>query len=252
MQLFSLFILVMSLYVGSPSRGAAGDDQAAQRLRSAVEECRMATAAEPERAIQLFETQNALCFIGRFERGLGESLVYMLSNNDKVLVVKSPGGSGMEAARVGLHLLDKKIDVAVFDMCFSACANWVFLGGRRKYVAEETLLAWHGAPRRREPSAREKVLDIAWISILTYQLSDEFFYKARITKDLARSPNSANPDYPAWRARVNSTKTTYGWTWTRRSLEEFGVNGIVGYWHPDPATLRSLASARGIDLLVDQ
>jgi hypothetical protein len=198
-----LIALVTGFSAGSSS---ASENAEAKRLRSAVEECRTAASPMHGRTVQLFETTNAVCFIGRFDRFISESILPKLSDNRKVFVAKSPGGYVIDAARVGIHVFEKRIDVAVFDFCFSACANYVFLAGRRKYVAEGTLLAWHGAPRTEKLTAGEKVLDGDGRLDLTRQLSDCFFRKAGISRVLATDPNTANPDYPAWQARMNSNR----------------------------------------------
>jgi hypothetical protein len=217
-----MFLLAVSVFLSASSSPIAAENvQAARRLRSAIEECRNRSSPELDRGVQIFETKTAVCFVGLIDKvSTDDRIISMLRSNEKVFVVKSGGGAAVAAARIGLHILEKQFDVAVFDLCFSACANWIFLAGRKKYVAEGMVLAWHGAPGD-GLSARDKVLDSAG---------------------------------PAWQARrVSSTADVdFAWTWTRRSLEAFGVKGIVGYWHPNAATLQALASRHSIDLLVDQ
>src|SRR5947209_2231806 len=224
-----------------------------ERLRMAVDECRKGAApSDGGHEIQLFETKTAVCFVCLFTDRVEENVAKKLTDNSKVFVVKSWGGSGIAAASIGIDMLDKQVDIAVFDVCFSACANWIFLAGRRKYVAESTLLGWHGLPKREELSFREKTLDTSGRLAMTQHLSNVFCEKANVNKMLAASANSHNPDYPAWLAR-KKPDGSFGWTWTQAALEQFGVRGIVGYWYPsDPEVLRRIAVEKGIDLLVDR
>jgi hypothetical protein len=246
-----IVLMAMILCSGS-SVMAAGESRTAQRLRSAVVECRAAASAEPEHVIQLLETKTAICYLGPFTFGVEEMVFSKLRDNKKTFVVRSKGGSVIAAARVGLHILDKQIDVAVFDICFSACANYLFLAGRAKYVADETLLAWHGASRTDQLDAAEKILDSDGLLTMTRHYSGLFFRKVGIDRNLAAEPNTANPDYPDWQTRVNSTRTNYGWTWTQDALKPFGVRGIVKYWYGDSAAMQRIAARHRIDLLVDR
>jgi hypothetical protein len=231
--------------------GPAAADNVDRHLGAAVEECRAGTPS-PGREVQLFETASAVCFAGRFELGIEERIISLLKDDRKVFVVRSVGGSAITAARVGLHLLDKRVDVAVYDVCFSACANWVFLAGRRKYVADGTVLAWHGAPRG-TLSARVKLLDSTGMLVITHHLSGLFFARAAVDPALATAPDTASFAYPAWQTRATKagSSLTHGWTWRLADLERFGVTGIVCYPEPSKANdLRRIAASHNIDLLV--
>jgi hypothetical protein len=208
--------------------------------------------APPGREAQLFETANAICFAGRFVLGIEERIVSLLKDDKKVFVARSMGGSGIAAARVGLHLVDQQIDVAVFDVCFSACANWVFPAGRRKYVADGTVLAWHGAPRG-TLSARDKLLDATGMLAMTHHLSDLFFVRVGVDQALATTPDRMSPAYPAWQARAIQAGSGLmpAWTWGLAELERFGVAGVVRYPGPSEADkLRRIAAGHDIDLLI--
>lgn len=169
----------------------AGDAEPARPLRAAVEECRAGTASS-DRSTQLFETETAVCFIGRFERGIDEAVKKLIKDDRKMVVVKSVGGSGLDAASIGLHILEKRADVAVFDVCFSACANYIFLAGRRKYLAADALLAWHGAPPR-GLTARERVLDTSGRLAMTRHRSEQFFLAAGVDRRLASESDVTSP-----------------------------------------------------------
>jgi hypothetical protein len=61
----------------------------------------------------------------------------------KTLVLASLGGDVESAIKLGNWIFDKKLDVKVV-LCFSACANYLFPSGRKKYLTDHSILLWHG------------------------------------------------------------------------------------------------------------
>lgn len=200
---------------------------------------------------KLQTSKTAVCFDGMFQEGMETAIIETIrSSNKKIFVIRSGGGSGIAAARVGIYIIQNEIDVAIHSICTSACANYIFLAGHRKFVAEFTLLAWHGAPAK-EPDFRQKLHDNDGRVQLTYQYSEKLFEIAGINKQLALRPDPLTPGFDTWKARW-SNEPKFFWTWNRYYLEQiFGVKGIVYYWYPDNVSvLQNLARKYGIDLLV--
>lgn len=167
-------------------------------------------------------------------------------------MTKSFGGDGTAAAIIGIYIIENHIDVAVYDYCLSACANYIFLAGHRKYLAPSTILAWHGAPEA-EPTPRQKLLDGVGRHQHVYQMSQQFFQMAKIDRRVATRTMSSLPGFEEWKSGWDSSRRHF-WTWTRQSLERrFGVQGIEAYWYPDdPQELIALGEKYDIKLLVDR
>jgi hypothetical protein len=62
----------------------------------------------------------------------------------------SPGGDGLAALKLADWILKKELDVVVERICYSACANYLFLAGKKKTVAPGALLMWHGGMQRKD------------------------------------------------------------------------------------------------------
>lgn len=68
-------------------------------------------------------------------------------NDDKpvtLLSIFSPGGILGAGIKLGRWVRHKNADVRVEFVCASACANYVFTAGRKKIIARDSLVMWHG------------------------------------------------------------------------------------------------------------
>lgn len=216
----------------------------------ALSECFDLESRHPGQSI-LQETESAICFKGRIARGSSQAIIDVLSNKNKLFVINSVGGDGVAAATIGIHILERRISVLAHTLCLSACANYIFLAGHRKYLAKSSILAWHGAPLQ-APSFREKILDSNGRLQKTFQMSEQFFHASKINKRLATSPNAEAPGFEAWKAGWDSRQIHF-WTWSQKSLEmRFGVKGIKQYWYPtSPEEIVTLGRKYNLELLPD-
>lgn len=237
--------------VAAWSAQALDGESSPSRFSKAIAECKTAQAAQPNRGM-LLETKSAVCFAGRIT-GLAEQvIVKKLDGKNKIFVVNSFGGDAAAAAIIGIFILENRIDVAAYDSCLSACANYIFLAGHRKYLAPSTILAWHGAPEA-EPTPRQKLLDGIGRLQQGYQMSQLFYRMAKIDRRVATQPDPRLPHFEEWKSGWDSSRRHF-WTWTRQSLERrFGVEGIEAYWYPDdPQELIALGEKYNLKLLVDR
>jgi hypothetical protein len=68
-------------------------------------------------------------------------------NDDKpvtLLSIYSPGGILDAGIKLGRWVRHKNADVRVEFVCAAACANYVFTAGRKKIIARDSLVMWHG------------------------------------------------------------------------------------------------------------
>jgi hypothetical protein len=234
---------------GHPAELPADEAAATEsKARRAVAACRAALADRPAAQVVL-KLDDAVCFQGSFHLRTEDDLNPLLDGS-RPLVVRSIGGEGIAAGMVALRMLDVGVDVAVLDYCLSACANWVLLAGRTKYVADGSLVAWHGIPTTM-PSKRTSLLDNGRLA-MTYSVSQSVFDRLSCDPALAGRPDTGNPAYERWRANDTGQRSSF-WTWSPSSLRtRFGVGGITHYWYPsDPDALQALARKFRINLLID-
>jgi len=62
----------------------------------------------------------------------------------KTLLINSIGGGLSAGIYLGLWLHEQNMDVEVGNYCFSACANYIFSAGNKKYLSQHSVLGWHG------------------------------------------------------------------------------------------------------------
>lgn len=60
------------------------------------------------------------------------------------IVITSQGGDAYFGQKIGLLILKKRLNITVEKYCLSACANYIFLSGNKKYLKKNALLGFHG------------------------------------------------------------------------------------------------------------
>ena len=78
---------------------------------------------------------------------------FIRKNDDRpvtLLSISSPGGILDAGIRLGRWVRQKNADVRVTFFCASACANYVFPAGKRKIIARDGLVMWHGGTQEWE------------------------------------------------------------------------------------------------------
>lgn len=90
----------------------------------------------------------ALCLYGALENNSAAILSLVKENENAIdgLVLKSTGGS----AALWLDILESlalPLDFIIVDQaCFSSCADYGFIAGKRKIVLPGSIVMWHGGP----------------------------------------------------------------------------------------------------------
>lgn len=62
------------------------------------------------------------------------------------VVAASSGGDNIAALALGTLIHRHNWDVEIVDYCASACANFIFPAGKKKYLNRQSLLLFHGGP----------------------------------------------------------------------------------------------------------
>lgn len=63
----------------------------------------------------------------------------------KKIIITSQGGDMHAGLELGTWVRRLGLDVEVFALCQSACANYVFTAGKKKIIDKEALVLWHGS-----------------------------------------------------------------------------------------------------------
>lgn len=81
---------------------------------------------------------------GPIKKGSHAKLLEHLDEKVKVLKITSNGGIPLEAMNMAKELWNRNIHLRVEQVCFSACANYLFLGSKTKSIEKNSLLGFHG------------------------------------------------------------------------------------------------------------
>jgi hypothetical protein len=93
--------------------------------------------------------ENALCLnadIDEEGKLLNRLESYRIRRGVRLFIKKSNGGDVARAISMARHLRAFKYDAYVLGSCFSACAQFLFLGARRKIISGHGIIAMHGGP----------------------------------------------------------------------------------------------------------
>ncbi|MGZ3298180.1 MAG: hypothetical protein ACXU8O_04125 [Asticcacaulis sp.] len=92
---------------------------------------------------------DGLCFNGEIKAGDEKPFVDALSlhpvNQPLVIVVRSPGGDVDTGLSMGEVLVQRPVTVAAYQICGSACANFLMTAAKRRIVLKDALLLYHGS-----------------------------------------------------------------------------------------------------------
>lgn len=190
--------------------------------------------------------------VGRAQRLMGGA---------RVLEINSPGGENASPIRFATAVADNGLDVVVNGNCYSACAHYVFMAGRRKIVSIGSLLMFHGSPfawsrlLEKHPSALtdgEKRLaraDAAAASRLYGRLGinlDLF-----LCSDRAMGVGAPKPEQLIAQTAENGRPGIQGTATFAlihpSVLTHFGVRDIAYFWFPEPAAEQRIGKLRRLN-----
>lgn len=99
-----------------------------------------ATAADWKRV-----NASTLAMSGSIERDEFARFSARFDERVRRLVVTSPGGSEFQALQIGEVLARRGVDVYVLGYCTSACANFIFVAGRQRWLVGDAVVGYHGS-----------------------------------------------------------------------------------------------------------
>jgi hypothetical protein len=89
--------------------------------------------------------KQVLCFSAELVQDMDVSFANDLNENG-IFAVRSPGGYAKPAIALANILRDRHVTVVVYDLCFSACANFLLIATDLTYVVRGALVLWHNSP----------------------------------------------------------------------------------------------------------
>jgi hypothetical protein len=125
----------------STSVAIADSDPIPPAIAAAVEYCTQFAAGSAN------DDPAKMCFDGEFFKDMDLNWVEKLADGG-IFVIRSRGGFIESALRLAEMLYRKNAIVVLRGYCLSACANYLLPATRRTYVMPQTLVGWHGGPKK--------------------------------------------------------------------------------------------------------
>lgn len=164
------------------------------------------------------------------------------------LVITSNGGDIEAGMELGRWVFEHALDVRVPEYCVSSCANYVFTAGRRKILAANALVLWHGGATQEslattppcelivDPDVtcdEEKLRAVMAESLARWRrLEAAFFDEIGVRQEI--TVLGQRPEYDC-REDIDA-RVRVGWYYSLADLEQLGVHDVTvlgGDWRPE-------------------
>ena len=165
-----------------------------------------------------------------------------------VLAIRSGGGDTSAGIALGAWVKIRKLDVKVLEMCFSACANYVFPAGNRKIVSSFAVVGYHGGlgsasfMTNTDP-ASQKILDaMSSAERESHDAEEKRFFAEKLAEETeffrsigVRPEITLLGQAAPYVAKYEKIDKMIGWTYSIADFAKLGVdkiNVINGPWVP--------------------
>ena len=185
---------------------------------------------------------------GEVNQPAADRLIGLMDENVRALVVTSGGGDGLSAIRIGREVSRRRIEVVVNRACMSACAQFIFVAARQRYIQGQSLVVFHNTSSSMlrmigadaDPQARAHLTPVAEAEQAFYKdigLPVSLLYQPQI--EIGTSCYRYSRD-PSGNVKDVEFKSDYrGWIPDRSYMDNVGL-GFQGWW---PETKDEAASA---------
>lgn len=157
----------------------------------------------------------------------------------QTLLITSPGGGIVAGMDLGEWILDNQLDVEIGGLCFSSCANYVFVAGATKILRSYSLLGWHGSAFQEEWDTRADPEHPEYSPAFAETRARESRFYDRIGVDNVITLYYFDHDVSvfSWRGFRHTVLSRRGpisgWYYSLEDLERMGVRNVVladGEW----------------------
>jgi hypothetical protein len=127
---------------------------------------------------------NLLCIRGAFFSNhiLRDEVLKITPRSRPLVVITSDGGFIGDAMDTAQYLEKYKFDVAVNGICASACAQFVFIAGQKKYILGDGAVAMHGGPMSDDLINAMDIDEVSKLNLKNENRRFIEFYKTRKIK----------------------------------------------------------------------
>ena len=166
--------------------------------------------------------ENILCLDGEFDvyGNLQRAVTSQHYKDGLIVVAKSPGGGLRTTLDITRYLKHFDYSVVISGLCASACAQFLFIGARYKYVVGSGVVAIHGGPIPVKTIKRMTLTRLQKDGLIAENREFKQFYKdEKVDINLTRSAPKEVLD------RISKGEVVF-WVPKRGDLEKYGVKGV--------------------------
>jgi hypothetical protein len=163
------------------------------------------------------------CIAGEITKKSAESAINVINKGlIKFVVLISSGGDASAAIDLANKIYSKKITTIVYGYCISSCANYLFLAGDSKYVLDNSVVAWHGAPLL-DGESNPALRKVAEEHIAFFRMLD-------VEDTFTKYPPCDAHGNPRFSEALAAGRRP-AWVYSKNDLEQkFHVRGIAEMW----------------------
>jgi hypothetical protein len=184
-----------------------------------------------------FATDDMICLSGPVSEEMKEAFERHLKPTTRFLVVRSNGGRADYGMDIAEEILKRGMDIIVHDFCLSACANYFFLAAHNKFLINNAIVGWHGAPEpipeerwlRFSDKARQRHNEDLGHSEQLFAIFRERGIRKEVTNQPPPgflSPEKGDPHNRIWSYRDDLLEERYG----IRNLFRLDIDSATGEW----------------------
>ena len=172
----------------------------------------------------------------------------------RTITIRSHGGEIMAGMEIAKFIKNHNLNVEVYDICFSSCANYIFMAGNEKRIHPNTLLGWHGDATSSNILTGKKAVEKDIRKQLSAYINNkkdlEKVVQREVKKIFFDGPKTENNFYKKYNidpsairyghqnanVYANLKKGNYmGWTFSPQIMELLNIKNVklvTGKWYP--------------------
>ena len=166
---------------------------------------------------------------------------FIAENNERTnftsIDIASQGGDVRAALKLGRWVRDKHLDIRVRTMCYSACANYVFIAAKNKLVTRGSFVGWHGDMEQKDFRDLIEKYELAlsekkWMteedSLFISDNKKKYMLLKELRLEQADFYSSVGVD--SYFGRIGQEPIKYpsdGWTLTANAMKYLGIKNVI-------------------------
>lgn len=180
--------------------------------------CSTAPPAGPDTAVT--RSGKVLHYVGYLSAAANAQVRALDDGAVTRLLIRSRGGDIDLGMELGRWVFDRGVDVEVDGYCLSSCANYVFPAGRRKILAADSQLGWHGGAMQADMSFASAADEAAYQVYIGPAREREAAFFHHIGVDAASTTYGQREEFSPFAACA-------GWRYSVEAMRSFGIDQVV-------------------------